>query len=574
MKKGKLIILIAAFLSLSLLFVACKKPQEGSETDTATPEAVKPEDMTIADAEEQDTAKYEIHNYFDLKSDKEDPAPSAVSRIEGDLVSYDRMHNLAVICEKDLDLQNMVTETWKVYDLATDTVIHTETVTNAYKAEATQRTNLSVTVQYPVIRVSRSYNTGVIEENGESEYTFNVSYYLARDNGGMALHTTEDTEFNIYNYSNGLVCVELGDKMFWIDKNLEVVRSIETIFANGYDVEGFDSEYKGYLYSYDDEELLIFNREGKVSATYKAGKDSRITVSVLGNGNALVQELTSVTIYDSYDFVLRGERYTVKSSIIDFITGATEEVDIDFLVTNLTSSYWQERNEPEDLILKNADNFGYVYNFANGCIAKSASLCVLDNSLNKLFTLKNENYGVDFAYGTFAIRDDLYIATVNTDGREYAAIFNLKGELISYINNNVTFTDKYIVSDTTVYDYNMNPVFDIEGSGMSVKYVTDDTIYLSYNNFKTGAVEYYVIRSDSKSPELLADGVNYRLVINQTGRDCYVLYDVERDAYVAYNDNGEELIVSYEPFFSINKLENVMLFRTTFNGEAVVYVVK
>ena len=574
-------ILFAALLCASLLFVACGEPQEGNADSTPATNGGKPTDMVIADATEQDTKKHEIHNYFDLVSEQKDVLLSTVTRIDGEVISYDREYNLAVICKKDLDLYNRVTETWNVYDLNSGKIIHTESVTNAYMAEASEKTELTVTIEYPVIRVERKY--GIDTE--ETPATYEVSYFMAKDGSGEAIHTTTEKEFAMHNYQNGLVCVEMGDKMFWIDKNLEIIRSVETIFAGGYDVEVFSSEYKGYLYSWEKQngeifndelnnELLIFNHEGMVSARYLADKDSFIKVFVLNNGNALVQEYKRVTIYDKYDFVLNGTRYTVKSSIVDHVTGATETVEPGFIVSSLVTKYYQGKNDVEQLVLTGADNYAYLYNYANGYVAKHASLSVLDNSLKKLFTLENETYGVDFSTGVFAIRDDMYGTTVKTEDNYYSALFDLDGNLISYINGVRYATDKYIITDTAIYDYNMKSVFNVQDSGMSYAHFEDNVIYLSYNNYETGAVEYYAIRSDSKTPELFADGVKFTVNESVIGEGYYTLYDVERDVYVIYNSNGDALITSYENIRSSVDMSDVRLFSTTFNGEKIVYVVK
>ena len=580
MKKGKLLILLAAILSFALLFVSCAPA--ATDTDTSSESATTPtasetesekaDDEAIADAAEQDTEKHEIHNYFDLVSEEDDVLLSQVSRLEGELVGADSAHNLVILRDKNLDSMNQIIDTWTVYDLAADKAIFTDKVIYPYMAEPFEKTGLTVSLNYPVIQTVRTtcYET----EEGVYDYSYDVSYYLANaEEYKEAIHTTDTRDFDIHKYDNGLVCVELGDKMFWIDKNLEIVRSADAIFANGYDVDAFDSEYKGYLYSYNEKELLIFNRSGIVSGRYVAGNDSMINSFVLNNGNVLIQELTVVGIYDSCDFVLEGTRIAVKSFIMNFISGECEEIDLDFVVSSIVTKYYQDKNDESNLVLVGADNYGYVYDFANGYIAKGASLCVFDDSMNKLFALENDTYGIDIDEDVYAIRDDLYTTTVKTEGAYYTAIFTLDGELVSYVNGEVSLTDKYIVSNTAIYDYNMNKVFDVIGNGYTFGDVIGNDIYLTKNNFTTGAEEVYVIHSDSKAPELFADGVSFKVdTVSDAG--YYVLYDIERDVYVAYNLNGEELIVSHNEFYGIGECEDACVFATVFNGELVMYVVK
>ena len=69
MKKGKLLFLLAAVLSLSILFVACDQTQDEPPADGGTQgeTTVELEEATIAEVkEDEESAKNEIHNYLDL----------------------------------------------------------------------------------------------------------------------------------------------------------------------------------------------------------------------------------------------------------------------------------------------------------------------------------------------------------------------------------------------------------------------------------------------------------------------------------------------------------------------------
>ena len=579
MKKGKLLILLLAVLSLAVLFVACDQTQTEAPSETGTQSETvveNNEEQTIGEiATEQETVKHEIHDYFDLVDKVEDPIFTEISRLEGEIVSEDLWHNLAAISTKDLDNQNVVTETVTVYDLLTGEAILTKAVSNAYMADDEDFVELSVTIDYPIIRVSY---TSCEEEDGNLEYSYEVSYYQAKKDG-ECIYTTTDASYEYEMLDNGLSRIVMGDKTFWIDGDGDVVRSIETIVAGGYDQVNVNSEYKGYIYSWNNKELLIFNRSGIVSGRYLAGEDASISVKVLNNGNALIQEFTEVTVYDSCDFVLNGTRYVMKSYIMNFITGETTEIDLDMVITAVFTKYEQDADEERMFILtKGSENYGYVYRVANGSIAINAELCVFDNDINILYTLKNETFGLALERGVLPLNDNVYMAVVNTNGYEHFEMFDLEGNSISHALSMIgsafdaSLTDKYIVTDEVIYDYGMNPVYNIVENGYYFVAVENENIYLGKRNFATGAVETYVITPESKTPELFVESLTYEF--DDVGYGYYVLYDVEQDVYRLYNIEGVELLVSHEELDVSTVSEEIVLVSTTFNGENVVYVIK
>jgi len=599
MKKGKLLFLLVAILSLAILFAACDSTggeelsgtgsdsgteastaggtESGADTDTDASTADEGETEIV---DEQENANHEMHSYFDLDDKAEADPLASISRIDGEIVQVDDENNLAVIVRKDLDNMSNVVKTVEVYDLLTGEVIRTDSVTYPYGGYPNDIVELDVSIIYPVIKVQKTSRTvtdnGVdIDDRGDDTYetSYSVSYYLACKDGEL-LHSTDSTECDTYEYDNGLVCVEMGDRLVWIDKNLNQIRQVEKIFADyNYSVYPwmFDSEYKGYLYSYDDSSLMIFNHAGMACGTYRAGEDSRISCFVLDNGDVLIQEFTSVGIYESCDFVIMGTRYTMKSMIMDVVDGSVTEVELDFIVNDLESEYGQESHEPRIKLANGRDNLAVVYKVADGYVSQYASVCVLDNDCNVVYTVKNDTDGVTFEYGMTYIGNGKYIAGMNSDGYYWEAIFDLDGNFISAVSFASNITDKYIVSDKAIYNYKMELVYDMEANGYIYEGIACNKIYLSKINFESGAEELYVFTYGAKQPELLVDGIQEEL--EYADEYVYVVYNVEDDVYVVYNHADEELLVSHERVMEF-ECDGVYLISTTFNGEPVVYVVK
>ncbi len=588
MKKGKLLILLVAILSLAILFAACDEPDEeptGTETATATEteteSATEAPTDTAEDTEindEQENANHEMHSYFDLKDEAEADPLATISRIDGEIIDIDYEHNLAAVKTEDIDTLNNVVTKVQVYDLLTGEVIREDSVSTPYGNEPIEKAALmDVEIIYPVIRIEKT-TYAEKGEGEEPEMQKEVSYYLARKDGEL-VHKTEDGSFDeyydVYEYGNGLVCIRMGDKYTWIDKGLNIIRSVDAIVANyGYmiDPDSFSNEYKGYLYSYDGYELKVFNHAGVISAQYRVSDyNSEINCFVLDNGNVLVQELTSVKYHQSCDFVLSGTRYTLKSMIVNAVSGEMTEVDLDFVVDELESEYGQESYNADLKLANGRDNLAIVYKIANGSISAYADMYVLDNDCKVVYTVKNETYGVDFRNGIEYIGNGKYITKMNTDGYRWDAIFDLDGNLISAVQDKY-YTDEFIVTDNAIYNYKMETVFDYTEADYYYYGIANGKIYLLADNFLTGAEEVYVFDSETKKPELFVDGVEYE--VDSILDEIYIIYDIENELYTVYNSAGTELLVTYEEIDDYYVLDGVVIIETEFNGDEVVYIIK
>ena len=556
----------------------------GTETETPTEigtgnETEAPEE-DVVETDVSDELKYadhEMHDFFDLlEKEKADPVAIA-SKIDGDLTSIDPENLLVVIESKTVDALDYETKTVKVYDLLTGEVIREDSVKSPYgNTPLKEVERISVTLHYPVIRVEKT----TYAEQGEGEapkQQKSVSYYIAEKDGEL-VYTTSDTSFDYYEYQNGLVCFLMGDKYVWIDGEKNVIRSVETIAANynyAINPDMFDSEYKGYLYSFSETGLMVFNHAGFVSAKYTVAEmdKSYVNCFVLDDGNVLVQEFTDVGAYNSCDFVLSGTRYTMKSMIVNAVDGTITDVELDFVVDYVETEYMQDSDVLSGLTLANGrDNLVIAYKVANGAISAYASLCVMDNSGEVVYTVKNDTFGVDFRFGIEYIGREKYVACMNTNGYFWDAIFDIDGNFISaYKVNEAYRTDKYIVSNNVIYSYDMAPVFDFAKDGYVLLDVINDTVYLEKVNYEAGTKDWYRYIGGGKT-EFVASDVEWE-VYNVVG-DLLCVYDIDDELYKVCTIEGEELLVSNNTADAMYLDEGIYLIRTSFEGESIVYVVK
>ncbi|MBR3879325.1 MAG: hypothetical protein IKJ24_04280, partial [Clostridia bacterium] len=500
---------------------------------------------------------------------------AVTSKIDGTVLSVDKENALAVVANKTVDAFDIEETTVKVYDLITGEVIREDSVKSPYNRTSNEEgETIGVAIHYPVIRVEKTKYV----KQGEGETTKpekEVSYYIAEKDGEL-VYTTSDTSFEVYEYQNGLVCFLMGDKYVWIDRDMNVIRSVETIVANynyAINPDLFQSEYKGYLYSFDSMGLMVFNHSGVVSAKYTvSSKDAYINSFVLDDGNVLVQEFTDVGAYGSCDFVLSGTRYTMKSMIVNAVNGTVTDIELDCVVDYVLTEYEQEDILSGMYLANGRDNFAIVYKVANGSISAYASICVMDNAGKIVYTVKNDTFGVDFSYGIEYIGRERYLACMNTNGSLWQAIFDLDGSFISAYNvSDSSMTDKYIVSNNAIYSYDMDLVYDFANDGYALVDVMGNNIYLKKVNYETGNVEIYRYAVAGKTELVIED---FELEMVDADDEVYILYDDADEVYRVYNTAGEEILVSCEEVLIYDVNDGVKLLITQFEGEAIIYVVK
>ena len=581
MKNGKLLFLLVLILCFTVFLVACDRDDEGSLAEEET--------TSVDQNAEQEEKKHEMLNYFILESEMKSFDCEPLAKYNGVIVASDETHNIVALKTQDLDVYNKVTDTVTLYNVLTgEALVSFDATYPLYVKD--EQIELSVDIEYPVVRaVKKSYS-----EDGEKT-EFEAAYYLIKKDA-EALYTTQfyksEDQINndwVQHFGNGLVEVNMGDKVVWIDRDMETVRTVNAVAANGYNVDYFDSEYQGYLYAWDYETLQIFNREGICSGTYTMAHEGILNVQVLDDGNVLIQDFELVDIHTPCNVILGKERYVLTSLVMNCVNGTTEEKDLDFIVEALQTAYAQNcavitMSEDEIYmpfkLCAGYDNQAIIYRINDAAqVSKNQEYVVLSNALEVQYTVKNNTAGIDFAYAQ-VVNARLYSAMVYEAGIYASYIFDLDGNKIAPSNFELYTTESYVFTDMAIYDRNMNQIYDIRGNGFELAgYYSpemdakNDKIYLEKHNFVTGMDEIYVFDAEAKAPVLFHDNKEEEFIGAFGGG--YYTYDAETNNTRFYNLAGElKLSVidmqGYYPTF----MEDVLLVETTLDGKPVTFVVR
>ena len=579
MKQVKLLLLFVLIFSLAFSIIACengdanKKPEENS---------------TVAD----DQVKHELHNYLVLDNEHKGYKFSEVSRYEGEIIASDSSEHLIALKTKDLDTKNYVIEKVEIYNVLTGEKLQEHSATYPLYAADNEKVNFEVEISYPVIRVTKeSQNQSKI---GESVYS--TQYFLAKKDSPAIRTSDKGGPISRVDYGNGLVSFDMGDDIVWIDRYMNELRSVKSIALNGYDIDIFNSEYQGYLYTWDNNSLQVFNRLGVCSGVYNMEKEGCLNVHVLDNGNVLIQELEKVDVREEYDFMtnyLPGyndgmiHQIKVNSYIMNHIDGSIKEVELDFVVAVLETAYTQKYQANNDYsylpfeLAKGHDNQAIIYRFGLGKLSLTGEYAVLTSDLKIEYVVKNTTTGVDLA-DAWVVSPNKYVAPVYEGGAINNYIFDLDGNVISPFTSSKTFiakTENYFVTVNGIYDNKMNLIYEFKGSNFNAFDLrvdkANERFYVTKHNFTTGGDESYLLDVVTKNTKLVADGVKNALVYVNDG--VYGLKNLDTSVITFYNLKGEVKMSLLAPTWSDISFQNfdeAVIIKTTFEGRPIIYVAK
>jgi len=583
MKNRKLLFLLVAILSLAVVLSACEQTDSDKKPDpvdtTAQQTTQGTEQTQGTETETQEAAlDHEFYDYFELAVGGDGGITGEVVQYEGQIQSTDMAHDLVVIKTQDLDSHNMLTETYAVYNVLTGKKLLETSVSNMLYEHYGKNETLDVAIDYPVICVSRVKY--VENDRGVVDAQYEYTYYLT-SNPTEPLHTTTDTSYERVECGNGLVMLTLGDEVFWIDRNMHIVRTVDAIITNGYRIDDgmYNGEYQGYLYVWDDEdprELQIFNRQGICSGRYVMEHDGELNIQVLNNGNVLIQDIeVRESPIGAYDFMMYGEYCTVTSYIMNFVDGTLTEIELDFIVNEIGTAYEEICNTDSFpfRLAAGRENQAIIYRFAGGRLAHTPEYVCMTSELEIEYAVKNDTLGVDIS-SAFPISDRLYVAPVATAGVWQYHIFDLDGnDLAVYSGDN---TERFIVTYSTIYDLKMNPVYDIIGNGFTYSYsgYLTGTIFLNKVNYLTGATEYYVFDAATKKPVLLSDGVESEFIEFPNFYGLYATLDPETGLFNLIGMESGEVIAVMTPTTEIEYTGNALILIPHFEDEHIVYIIK
>lgn len=622
MKQRKLLFLLTAVFALSVPLSAC----DGAESSSSS---------------QQEPEKHAMATHFVLGDDR--AAYSSVARYEGELVKeYDsynncttinREHNLVVLRNTDYTEDNKVKTTLTVLNTVSGSTIREETVENDYVDNARLDTvSIDVNTYYPLMEITNAqWQKDSATDTWEQKTTY--SYYYVKDGGSSWFASGLETRLKVKRLDSMCIFTNVEEgKEIWMGEDMEILRSFSTTQTEGYTTPSFNASYNDYLYAWDFSQTArvveVYNREGICSMQYTYPSDvvmvgyNQSGPVVLNDGNILVQEL-KLAEEDSTDYDLKilqpgdygfvDQKVYLTSKIIDYKTGAVQEVDLDYMVIEAEAAY--ARNEGSNFpfaLQADYDNQAYISKIINQELAP-IEYVVMNNDGSVAYTMQNEwlrtnplmaLMGQNPYNNIFALNEQYYVAT-NVSGVPSATaggetwLFDYDGNKKAFIPNSMFgMTEDYIVTYYGIYDYTNTLVYDMESSPLVndsmidlEPFFTPTEIFMLGVNRDTKKMEIYqfdgkefVKQETEEKVEFDVTSMNNLPMGNKATvtLDSMDYADIKtQDSYTwtLYNEKGEAFLKlqTRELFGSVldtDECEDVALYETEIDGKSYLYVVQ
>ena len=521
MKKRKILFLLAAVLSVTLLLVGCGKGDG------------------------------DFSEYFKPLPKEDAPSYTELSKLEGEYVTYNSDHSVVAVRETDVDILGGATETFKVIDLETDKLLFEKSYDwdNFGDEKKISRYEHSISLKYfPLIQIERNH---IYWSGSEPNYTKNesksYSYYLPTgkaDNDDVSSYITEhsnDKEPEV-NVGVNIYSFVIGDYTYIYDGKFKKI-NLDTAF--GWDSESavninsvsFNMYKNGLFYAKDDRAVTVYDKSLVPVAHYELGyDDGECGIFYLNNGNILVQELIPTKNAD-YDvkFVkddFSSDTYYLNSYVINAKSGKTSEIKLDFLVV--------EKNFPS-FVFK-GEEFKGEEQFFEGFFAptaKTENVAAIMKIVDRTADVNSgghyaalDNTGKALAISP-AIGFDEKVRFVTADRairytENGAYICDASLNNIAYVcDGEVDFevVNGHVLIENKLYDLNMKLVYDFTADGDVEPLVMSGVLFIGTESEvlpETYTVSVYDFKKGA--PTVVADGISAELYFE--GSLPYGLYGI------------------------------------------------
>lgn len=540
---------------------------------------------------------------------EETPIYTQISTLKGELVSsYDELNLVALMTDK-YDLYYGEQKVVTVYDLETGSTVFS---TEGMYFDWLSITNFEFSIEhYPLAVIS--YSQPTTDEWGNESYERYHSYYLMNSERTALAENVEGDPLRTGNVGN-LNLYGIDNTLYWVSMDGRIVRrspiAVSDTYADIEDLDQYldiDAEYNGFIYSWEFNEtsrmVQIYNPSGVCTVQYKLANDALLlntesiinpNAFVLNNGNVIVQYVTEAADdAESWDIMdnIPGTsmHFDVHSVMINKDSGEIAELDLDYLITNLESSYAKSGNSyRSDFSLelaKGYDNQAYIVHFANGYLEEKLEYVVLDNGLTEKFVFQNDYLAYTGHYYVYSYSSTGYLAYAMINGKQIAALFNWDGTIRAEIPD-AAYEDALLAKDhyitpNGVYDFDGNLKFDLVKKGFTPDFdnldsdemfdVIGNNIYLQKYNAKTDAIEVYALNTSDWTTKLIVDGVDVQTA--DVGEGYYKVENIETGVSSLYNSKNEVILKVYGDMY-LYEADRVAYVTVNVDGEDLLYVIK
>ena len=414
--------------------------------------------------------------------------------------------------------------------------------------------------------ITKSVILELTDENVEYKITnhvnanhFVVQYTSKSDNGTdikfIAYDLTgaliaESSNSNLKDYQSFGDHIILNNSVYKLDSEkgtLEEVIEIESFSIPSGEIIHYNDKFvyfanKSSGYDY----ISVHNTELEQIYYYQPPSYlENFQIRVLNDGKIFAQARIKVTSdAEDYDYYLADEKtntiykYKKCQLLIDPENSTVKEIDIGYMLSNLSSNYTLNKNE--SIYGDEFENIAYVYPIVDKKLnTTDKKMVFMDNNAKITGEIKLlENQESNFVQ---RIALDRYLVPMLNSTH---TLIDGKGNIIASNMVSVSCAGEYIVSNNAIYDLDMNLIYDTRdvpiGTNSTIIGTSKTTVFV---NETTGFHELFYVFKDGEK-QLLVEQTKER----STDFDAFELFnfgytirDLKNHTQVFYNFNGEKI---------------------------------
>lgn len=488
------------------------------------------------------------------------------TEIEGEVIAVNEEYNLVAFETWSLATDGYTTRNVKVVDVSDKNRV----ISSRNWSKSPDGSNSTVDIDlssYPVIKFSERYYGGSSDQD-----TTRYDYYLIHKNSEATYlsSSSKGDVLTVKSVSN-VWLVQDSDTLFWVNRNLEVMRKITSDIADTYyrlqyvnpeQYFQFEAEYCDYLYTWEfnpeklSQVVLVYDPNGIACAKYSPSYRgiAAPSVYVLNNGNVLIQEQQIAEDGEEYDYVypngFESCNINLVTKIMDYKTGEITEIDFNYIISNLESNYTAANLSSEFpfTLAEGFANQAYITPFADGVIGRETKYVVLNDALEVVWSLNNKYLEETGYYYIEMPSEDGYFAATNIDGKTVACKFDWLGNILFVASPNVGFgTSDFYITASGIYDYSGKLLFDIENSDLcdaDVDVIGNSIYFFKNNDLKSGKIEMvYMFNPNTKEVVLIADGEDTEFEA-LTADGAIAVINYRKSLLTVYDRNGDIALIT------------------------------
>lgn len=376
------------------------------------------------------------------------------------------------------------------------------------------------------------------KEDDGAKVTTDATVYSSGNESFIRVTTTNRTDKNSYSYTYKLL-TSLGKEITSKTNKSASAISVTPIVNDLYEIDGklyeiedgvatlkqelglagytvYDAETEKYNYAFSKYEALVYDKDGKLVASYTVPTTADAEFYILSNGNIFIQYTKALpedaTEFDYYNVNndlnndLKDDTYTtfkydLTSLIFDVETKTENVLELNYLVETLVNEVTAEKQWNKIFAKDKLHNLAIYYNIVDKMINNNEPVIAdMSDTMLTIGYLAEEvagqkNFAELIADNRFTVRDEV-------SGKKY--LINEKGVVLGEVTGaSYNSSLGLFVRNGKYYDLDLKEVFNIETIEYSKMY--SSSYYTLYKDVNTDAddndVTTYYIGNGASNPK-------------------------------------------------------------------------